>query len=104
MRKANPDCYDMPKWYGMIYYQFKPRCAPFWILVLLFRKFWIAFAFIIFRGNPSLQPAVVLLVLFTRTVFQVMWRPFLSPRIIRELDSMDGRSVKEPLFAEFREI
>jgi len=72
------------------------------------RKFWIAFAFILFRGNPSFQLAVVLLVLFTSLVFQVLWRPFLStgdrPSIVRELDAMAERSVKEQAFAEYREI
>jgi len=108
VRKTNPDCYDMRKRYSKLYYQFKPRYSTFWILVLLMRKFWIAFAFILFRGNPSFQLAVVLLVLFTSIVFQVLWRPFLStgdrPGIVRELDAMAERSIKEPVFAQYREI
>ena len=77
-RKTNPDCYDMRKRYNKLYYQFKPRFASFWILLLLIRKFWVAFAFILFRGNAAFQLAVILLVLFISEVFQVLWRPYLS--------------------------
>jgi len=108
LRATNPDCYDVRKRYSKIYYQFKPRFATFWILVLLARKFWIAFASLIFRGAPSYQLAIILLILFASLVFQVLWRPFLSTgekvETILELDAMAERSIQEPAFAVYREI
>jgi len=108
MRETNPDCYDIRKRYSRIYYQFKPRFAPFWILVLITRKFWVAFAALMFRGSPSFQLAVILLVLFASIVLQVLWRPFMStgeyPSVVKELDAMAERSISEPQFAVYREI
>ena len=107
-RETNPDCYDMRKRYARLYYQFKPRFAPYWILVLILRKFWVAFAALMFRGSPSYQLAVILLVLFASIVLQVLWRPFLStrdhPMVVRELDAMAERSISEPQFTVYREI
>jgi hypothetical protein len=107
-RATNPDCYDMRKRYSKLYFQFKPRFAPYWILLLITRKFWVAFAALMFRGSPSFQLAVILLVLFGSLVLQVLCRPFLStrdyPEVVKDLDAMAERSIMEPSFAIYREI
>ena len=53
-RLTNPHCYDFRKKYQKLYYQFRPDCY-FWVLVVLGRKFGIAFTGLMFRKNPGFQ-------------------------------------------------
>ena len=53
-RASNPHCYDFRKKYQKLYYQFRPDCY-FWVLVVLGRKFGIAFTGLMFRKNPGFQ-------------------------------------------------
>jgi hypothetical protein len=61
-----------------LYYQFRPDCY-FWILVIICRKFGIAFTGLMFRKNPGFQLSVALLILFIAYALQVRYRPFQSP-------------------------
>jgi hypothetical protein len=53
-RLTNPHCYDFRKRFQRLYYQFKPDFY-FWILVILGRKFGIAFTSLMFRKNAAFQ-------------------------------------------------
>ena len=64
-RESNPRAYEIRKLYHKLYYHFKPE-QTYWIVLIIGRKFWIAFAGLMFRGNASFQLATVLLVLFAR--------------------------------------
>ena len=66
----NPNAYHIRKRYHKVYYHFKPG-KIYWILLIIFRKFWIALSGLMFRTNPAFQLAIVLLVLFTSYVLQV---------------------------------
>jgi hypothetical protein len=63
--------------YHKIYYHFKPG-KTYWIEYIIFRKFMIAFAGLMFRGNPGFQLAIILLVLFACYVLQVKHHPYMS--------------------------
>ena len=47
----------------------------YWMILVLQRKFWIAFAGLMFHSNPSFQLSFVCLILFTAFVLQVKNRP-----------------------------
>jgi hypothetical protein len=74
---TNPNALWVRHRYHKIYYHFKPG-KTYWILLIVMRKFMIAFAGLMFRGNPGFQLAVILLVLFTCYVAQVKHRPYMS--------------------------
>ena len=76
-RKTNPKAHDIRKRYHKMYYHFKPS-KHYWILVIIFRKFAIAFIGLMFRANPGFQLAMCLLVLFGCYVLQVKHRPYMS--------------------------
>jgi hypothetical protein len=107
-RATNPETYDLRKRYAKLYYQFRPRFCTFWILVLLARKFWIAFAALLFRGNPTFQMAVILLILFASLVMQVAWKPYLSSgdnqSVIDELEVLVERAAIERDFVQYIKI
>jgi hypothetical protein len=63
--------------YSKLYYQFKPKYY-YWICCILLRKFSIAFTQIMFRGNPTFQLAVALLVMFLSYVAHVEAKPYMS--------------------------
>ena len=58
-------------------YHFKPG-RTYWICIILFRKFWLGVAALIFADSPSFCLAFVLMVLFSNYVFHVLKRPFMS--------------------------
>ena len=76
-RKTNPKAHDIRKRYHKMYYHFKPS-KHYWILIIIFRKFMIAFIGLMFRANPGFQLAMCLLVLFGCYVLQVKHRPYMS--------------------------
>ena len=53
-RASNPHCYDFRKMYQKLYYQFKPDCY-FWILIVILRKFGLSFTGLMFRKNAGFQ-------------------------------------------------
>ena len=99
--------YDLRKRYHLMYYHFKPD-KIYWIVAIIARKFWVAFASLMFRGNPTFQLAVVLLVLFGSFVSQVQNRPYMSTgeraTVLRGLEAKSLKSIDDPNFAYFREI
>ncbi len=76
-REENPNAYDVRKRYHKMYYHFKPG-KVYWIMAIISRKFWIAFASLMFRSNTAFQLAFVLMVLFISYVLQVKHRPYMS--------------------------
>ncbi|MFT3986877.1 hypothetical protein [Aestuariivirga sp.] len=97
-RETNPDCYDIRKRYHLIYYHFRPdKC--YWFLAIISRKFCIAASALLFRGSPTFQFAIILLILFIAFVFHVRTRPYMSSGeqtvIIRELEERASESLTE---------
>jgi len=82
-----------------MYMHFKPQYS-FWMLAVLGRKFGVAFASLMFRGNPSFQLAVILVVLFVSFTLQVSLRPYMSPGefpvVIKELHDNSKKADEEP--------
>jgi len=80
----------------------------YWILVVLLRKFGIAFASLMFRGNPTFQLAVILIVLFTNFTLQVRYRPYMSPGefpvVVKELNDASKRALDDEEYLPFREL
>eukprot|EP00937_MAST-01D_sp_MAST-1D-sp2_P000675 g675.t1 len=76
-RATNPNCHDFRKRYKDIYYRFKPQFY-YWTLVIIFRKFCIAAAALMFRKTPAFQLAIMQLVMFTSYALQVRNNPYMS--------------------------
>ena len=74
---TNPRAFFVRKRYHKLYYHFKPG-KVYWIVYIILRKFGIAGAGLMFRGNPGFQLSVILLVLFISFVLQVQNRPYMS--------------------------
>ena len=106
-RETNPNAYDLRKRYHKMYYHFKSE-RVYWILIILSRKFWIAFSALMFRGNGNFQMAVILLVLFTSFVLQVLNRPYMSTgeryKVLKDLEIKVDRAVDEPEFRIYTTI
>jgi hypothetical protein len=62
---------------GRTYYQFKPDYAPFWILIILIRKFCIALSSLMFSKNSAFQMSMCLLVLFVAFTLQTRYLPYM---------------------------
>lgn len=62
-RGTNPNCYDLRRRFSKLYFHFKPDYW-FWVLLIVTRKFFVAFTALMFRKNPSFQLAMALLVMF----------------------------------------
>ena len=62
-RLTNPNAYDLRKRYHKMYYHFRPDFW-YWILVIIARKFLIAFTALMFNKNPAFQLSMALLVMF----------------------------------------
>lgn len=77
-RLSNPTAYELRKKLHKMYYHFKPDYC-LWILVVIARKFLVAFTSLMFRDNASFQLAVALLVIFCCYVLQVRFSPYMSP-------------------------
>jgi len=76
-RNTNRNAYDTRKKYSKLYYHFKPNFW-YWILVVIGRKFGIAFTGLMFVKNPAFQLSCALLVLFVAYALQVKNQPFMS--------------------------
>merc|ERR1711871_205533 len=76
-KDTNPNAFIIRQRFHKLYYHFKPG-KIYWIVYILARKFCIAFAALMFRGNPGFQLSFILLVLFCCFVLQVKHRPFMS--------------------------
>jgi hypothetical protein len=76
-RQTNPNAYDIRKKYHKLYYHFKPGKA-YWIVYIIARKFGIAFAGLMFRGNPGFQLSVVMFILFLAFWLQAKHHPYMS--------------------------
>ena len=76
-KKINARAHDIRKRYHKMYYHFKPG-KIYWILVIIFRKFAIAFIGLMFRKNPGFQLALCLLTLFACYIMQAKHRPYMS--------------------------
>jgi hypothetical protein len=79
---------------------YKPR-TPYWLLAVLFRKFMIVMSSLMFRGNPTFQMSVILLVLFWAFVMQARFRPYLSTGergvVIKELETRAAQAINDPI-------
>ena len=76
-RLENPNAYSVRKRYHKLYYHFKPDYW-YWLLVVILRKFLIAFTSLMFNKNPAFQLSVALLVMFGCYAAQVRNRPYMS--------------------------
>ena len=77
-RLDNPNAYGTRKALHKLYYAFRPEYW-FWVLIIIGRKFCIAFVALIFSRQAVFQLAVALLVLFVAYALQVRFSPFMSP-------------------------
>eukprot|EP01029_Cantina_marsupialis_P010034 TRINITY_DN22_c0_g2_i3.p1 TRINITY_DN22_c0_g2~~TRINITY_DN22_c0_g2_i3.p1 ORF type:complete len:4249 (+),score=1569.44 TRINITY_DN22_c0_g2_i3:541-12747(+) len=75
---TNPRAYVCRNRFHKMYYHFKPQYY-YWILLVIARKFMIAFTSLMFRNNPSFQLSVALLVVFASYVIQMRYQPYMSP-------------------------
>ena len=76
-RLTNPHAYHIRKRFKKLYYHFKPDYY-YWILIVIARKFLIAFTALMFTKNAAFQLSISLLIVFTSYVLQVKNRPYLS--------------------------
>jgi len=78
------------------------------MLVIIGRKFGIAFASLMFRGNPSFQLAVILIVLFASFTFQVATRPFMSrgeyPVVMKQLHDYSEKADEDEAYDVYRDV
>jgi hypothetical protein len=76
-RATNPACHEFRKRYKELYYRYKPH-HYYWMLLILCRKFLMAFTGLMFRKTPSFQLAIALLVMFAAYALQVRHQPYMS--------------------------
>jgi hypothetical protein len=70
--------YHVRKRYSAIYYQFKPRCY-YWTVVIIARKLAIAFVNLMLRQDVDYMLAASLLIMFISFSIQLLNRPFMGP-------------------------
>ena len=70
--------YNIRKRYSALYYQFKPRCY-YWAVVIIARKFSIASINLMLRQDVDYMLAASLLVMFVAFSVQLLNRPFMGP-------------------------
>ena len=104
-RISNPNAYDVRKKFQLMYMNYKPKYY-YWMLVILCRKFFIAFASLMFRGNASFQLAVILIVLFIAFTLQVRYRPYLSKGeyivVVKELSDHAKKADMDPRYEKYK--
>jgi len=83
-RLTNPNAFEFRRRFSRAYYQFKPECF-LWVLVILLRKFLIAISSLIFNTNQNFQMAAMLLVLFLAYAMQVRFFPYMGPKNFDEV-------------------
>ncbi|KAA0150693.1 hypothetical protein FNF29_05030 [Cafeteria roenbergensis] len=72
-----PDIKAFHSRWHRLYYLYRPGKA-YWLVVILARKFLIAFAALAFRSTPTYQLAACILVLFASFTLQVRHSPYMS--------------------------
>ena len=70
--------YNIRKRYSHLYYQFKPR-SYYWTVVIIARKFSVAFINLMLRQNIEYMLAASLLVMFVALLGQVHIQPYMGP-------------------------
>ena len=65
--------------FSRLYFQFKPD-RTYWVLLIIVRKFMIAFVSLMYRRTPSYQLATALLIMFVAFGLQVRFTPYMSKR------------------------
>ena len=102
VRETNPRAFDLRAKYSGLYMPLKPERVTRSIVVIS-RKFAVAAAALLFRGNSTFQLSVILLVLFVGFCVHLHYRPYLSTgehSIVRkELDEKADKGAED---AEFR--
>jgi hypothetical protein len=85
--------------FSRLFWLFKPSTASFWVVVILFRKFGIAFAALMFRTTPTFMMAVCLLVLFGSFALQTKFEPFMGvsdyDQVVQDFEL--ARAIKSPM-------
>ena len=76
---TNPHCYLLRRKYSRSYFAFRPDTAPFWVVLIILRKFFIAVTSVVFTMSASFQMAACLLVMFCAYGLQVRVSPYMSP-------------------------
>ena len=77
-RLENPNAYATRRAFSRVYYMYKPDYY-WWNLLVLGRKFGIAFVSLMFARNASFQLAACIVVLFTAYALQTHFNPFMPP-------------------------
>jgi len=78
-----------------LYYAFRPD-TYYWMLVIVVRKFSIAFCSLMFSRNPAFQLAMSLLVMFAAFTLQVKVEPYMSPSQMNQTVEYHLRESKRP--------
>ena len=76
--------YNIRKRYSALYYQFKPRCY-YWTVIIIARKFSIAAINLMLRSDVDYMLAASLLVMFCSFSLQLLNRPFMGPAEYRKV-------------------
>jgi len=93
-RLTNPNALEFRRRFSRAYYQFKPECF-LWVLVILLRKFLIAISSLIFNTNQNFQMAAMLLVLFLAYAMQVRFFPYMGPKNFDEVLKQHEEAVRQ---------
>ena len=92
-RLTNPN-YTFRRRFQRLYHLFKPG-KWYWVLLILFRKFMIAFTSLMFRTSPVYQLSMTLLVIFGSYVLQVKHQPYMSGRDFQGVVEEHQKKVRE---------
>ena len=85
--------YNIRKRYSHLYYQFKPR-SYYWTVVIIARKFSVAFINLMLRQNIEYMLASSLLVMFVAFTFQVHVQPYMGPAEFKNVRKKWGERTK----------
>lgn len=111
-RRISPSSKLMPpqikafraRWHRL-YYLYRPGKA-YWLVVVLARKFLIAFTALAFRSTPTYQLAACILVLFVAFTMQVRHSPYMSlgehKEVVGAFLSFSGGAAKQSVQARVR--
>jgi hypothetical protein len=106
---TNPKFYRFRKMWHMLYYHFKPG-KWYWEMIIVGRKFLIAFTSLMFRSTPDYQLAMALVVLFAAYVLHIRGQPYMThadrPRILEEHlnKAMAGDPLHATIEADMRAV
>ena len=101
-RLTNPSAYSTRRMFSRVYYLMKPDFY-WWGLVILVRKFLIAFVSLMFARNASFQLAACLMVLFAAFSITVQVNPYMSPADFEDvLKSHEASALTSTVHAKLR--